>query len=140
MEEEINDCLPTLIIKTFENLMAAGDVYMVLHLLEDRDVQESLRKLYPTDYSDFMFPYVCNLYNEALDYKVESWNIEKYNEMSYLYEDYLTICESLSLGESLFTLNKTFDILNAAREELCLYIHKPKMSIIHKTLVNELPF
>lgn len=140
MEEEINDCLPTLIIKTFENLMAAGDVYGVLLLLDDEDVQESLSKLYPTDYSDFMFPYVCDLYNEASKYNAFDLDIEKYNDLSYLYEDYLTICEALSLGESLFTLNEVYDLLDSAREAICLHIHKPRSSVIHRTLVSELPF
>ncbi len=137
MEE---DCLPTLIIKTFENLMAAGDVFGVLRLLSDEDVRESLSNMYPTDYSDFMFSYVQKLYDEASGYSLEERDIEKYNELSYLYEDYLTICESLSLGGSLFMLEEVSNQLMEIYDKLCSYIHKPRFSVVHRSLVHELPF
>ena len=137
-----SDDAARLVINSIRKVVKKGDLEEARHLLENKDIQETLSSYHVTNYEDFMIVPVTGLLNKVEEFSYGIRDVvENYNQLVLDYQDALFICQSLCMPGSLTILKQVYDGLMKIRGVLVGSLLVPETTILYRTLTDSnLPF
>ena len=141
MKDKYADADVIILLKnTIVNKIRNNDLDGAIMLLESPEIQDTLkhRSSFPED--DFMYDFVSELhYDTTMSRKIKTWDLDTYNDLVQVYNDYSEICQAFILGQSNTILSEIYSILVEWREYLCNYLFEPRRPVFRVTN-EDLPF
>ena len=130
-----------LLKNTIVNKIRDNDLDGAIMLLESPEIQDTLKHRSSfTECDDFMYDFVSDLhYDITMSRKTKTWDLDTYNDLVQIYDDYSEICQAFILGQSNTILSEIYSILDEWREYLCNYLYKPRLPVFRVTN-EDLPF